>query len=218
MNNNLFKIDDSEKTRILEMHQSATSRHYLGEQVAPATTTTSASTTPVATNVSKIGGITIPGFVFVEDDSDWLLKNPKANQEQMSQENSRRVMAYYGSGPTSADPEMVLNKYMIAFNFPSNSVDNYLYSKANVYPQTFLISKIYQTKSGFTNILPNEGDSSTVFHVRVPKEGASTKGHFLLMKGNGSLGVGTNGVFDMVGVTLKSKPYDELDPKWKYGG
>lgn len=38
MNNNLFKIDDSEKMRILEMHQSATSRHYLGEQVAPATT------------------------------------------------------------------------------------------------------------------------------------------------------------------------------------
>ena len=38
MNNNLFKIDDSEKMRILEMHQSATGRHYLGEQVAPATT------------------------------------------------------------------------------------------------------------------------------------------------------------------------------------
>jgi len=43
MNNNLFKIDDSEKIRILEMHQSATSRHYLGEQVAPATTTTAAA-------------------------------------------------------------------------------------------------------------------------------------------------------------------------------
>ena len=36
MNNNLFKIDDSEKMRILEMHQSATNRHYLGEQVVPA--------------------------------------------------------------------------------------------------------------------------------------------------------------------------------------
>jgi hypothetical protein len=215
MNNNLFKIDDSEKMRILEMHQSATSRHYLGEQVAPATTTTSASTTPVATNVSKIGGITIPGFLFVEDDSEWLLKNSKANQQQMDQENSSRVRLYYGAGPTSADPEMVLNKYMIAFNFPSKSVDNYLYSKANVYPQTFLITKIYQNKAGFTNIVPNEGNVG--FHVRVPKEGSSTKGHFLLMNGNGSLGKGTNGVFDRVGITLKSKPYDELDPKWKYG-
>jgi len=215
MNNNLFKIDDSEKMRILEMHQSATNRHYLGEQVAPATT--SATTTPVATNVSKIGGITIPGFLFVEDDSAWLQKYPKANKEQMSQENSSRVMKYYGSGPTSADPEMVLNKYMIAFNFPSNSVDNYLYSKENVYPYTFLISKIYQTKNGFTNILSNEGN--TGFHVRVPKEGSSKEGHFLFYKGNGYLQQkGTNGVFDMVGVALKSKPYDELDPKWKYGG
>ena len=215
MNNNLFKIDDSEKMRILEMHQSATNRHYLGEQVAPSTTTP-ATTTPVATNVSKIGGITIPGFLFVEDDGTWLQKFPNANQQEMDQENFRRVRVYYGAEPTSADPEMVLNKYMIAFNFPSKSVDNYLYSKANVYPQTFLISKIYQNKVGFTNILPNEGN--TGFHVRVPKEGSSTKGHFLLMNGNGSLGKGTNGVFDMVGVTLKSKPYDELDPKWKYGG
>ena len=39
MNNNLFKIDDSEKMRILEMHQSATNRHYLGEQVDPVTPT-----------------------------------------------------------------------------------------------------------------------------------------------------------------------------------
>jgi hypothetical protein len=69
MNNNLFKIDESEKTRILEMHQSATSRHYLGEQVASATTT-SASTTPttneyvndpdivnINTEISKLNGI-----------------------------------------------------------------------------------------------------------------------------------------------------------------
>lgn len=53
MNNNLFKIDDSEKMRILEMHQSATNRHYLGEQVAPVTTTpATTTTTPVTTTKS----------------------------------------------------------------------------------------------------------------------------------------------------------------------
>jgi hypothetical protein len=40
MSKNLFKIDESEKMRILEMHQSATNRHYLGEQVVPAKTST----------------------------------------------------------------------------------------------------------------------------------------------------------------------------------
>lgn len=38
MKKSLFSIDDSERQRILEMHQSATKKQYLGEQVAPATT------------------------------------------------------------------------------------------------------------------------------------------------------------------------------------
>jgi hypothetical protein len=39
MSKSLFTIDPSEKQRILEMHQSATRKQYLGEQVAPTTTT-----------------------------------------------------------------------------------------------------------------------------------------------------------------------------------
>jgi hypothetical protein len=39
MRKSLFTIDPSEKQRILEMHQSATRKQYLGEQVAPTTTT-----------------------------------------------------------------------------------------------------------------------------------------------------------------------------------
>jgi hypothetical protein len=39
MKKSLFSIDESEKQRILEMHQSATQKQYLGEQAAPATTT-----------------------------------------------------------------------------------------------------------------------------------------------------------------------------------
>lgn len=34
MNKNLFTIDDSERTRILEMHQNATKKQYLNEQQA----------------------------------------------------------------------------------------------------------------------------------------------------------------------------------------
>ena len=45
MNKKLFKIDDSERQRILEMHQSATKKQYLGEDV----TTTQTTTPPVVT-------------------------------------------------------------------------------------------------------------------------------------------------------------------------
>jgi len=49
MGKNLFKIDESEKQRILEMHQSATRKQYLGEQGAPAPTTTAATSAPTTT-------------------------------------------------------------------------------------------------------------------------------------------------------------------------
>ena len=39
MNKLLFTIAPSEKRRILEMHQSATKKHYLSEQTEPATST-----------------------------------------------------------------------------------------------------------------------------------------------------------------------------------
>jgi hypothetical protein len=102
MSKNLFKIDESEKMRILEMHQSATNRHYLGEQVVPATTspetTTSATTT---TTTPKSSGI--PGFTWAEDTTSWLTINPPtsndlANEVKVSQENERRMFDYYRTG------------------------------------------------------------------------------------------------------------------------
>lgn len=98
MNNNLFKIDDSEKTRILEMHQSATNRHYLGEQVAPTTTTT--ATTPASTTPKSSG---IPGFTWAEDTTSWIsIKSPTsndlANDVKISEENNRRMFDYYRTG------------------------------------------------------------------------------------------------------------------------
>lgn len=55
MKNHLFNIDESEKRRILEMHETATKKQYLGEQQAattPATPTTNQKTkmSPLATD------------------------------------------------------------------------------------------------------------------------------------------------------------------------
>ena len=49
MNKKLFKIDDSERQRILEMHQGATKKQYLGEDVTTTQTTTPPATTKVTT-------------------------------------------------------------------------------------------------------------------------------------------------------------------------
>jgi hypothetical protein len=51
MSKSLFTIDPSEKQRILEMHQSATRKQYLGEQVAPTTTTPATAPSPAPTPV-----------------------------------------------------------------------------------------------------------------------------------------------------------------------
>jgi hypothetical protein len=57
MTKNLFNVDDSEKMRILEMHQSATSRHYLGEQSVEqsADATNNPQAIPVSGKAASIG-------------------------------------------------------------------------------------------------------------------------------------------------------------------
>jgi hypothetical protein len=128
MNNNLFKIDDSEKMRILEMHQSATSRHYLGEQVAPATTTTTTTAAAPATAPSPTD---IPGFVWAEGDNDWVTKNGITDDIKVSAENFNRFLKYYESGN-------IIGKFVVIFN----KVDNdYPYLRANFYTKFMIANK-----------------------------------------------------------------------------
>ena len=48
MKKNLFVISESERERILGMHQSASDRHYLSEQASVSGTTPAAPVTPTA--------------------------------------------------------------------------------------------------------------------------------------------------------------------------
>ena len=218
MNKLLFTIDPSEKRRILEMHQSATKKHYLSEQTEPATPTTTSATTQIKSSV--IGGVTIPGFLFAEDDTEWLeLKNKetggKVTQEMCSNENGNRVYAYYNAEPTGADPNNLYNKYMIAFNSKPANSNIYPASKENVYQKTFLIGKIRYNNYKFTMIMPSEGGKG--FHVRVPpkESGTRSKGWFLLNNSDMNLAYGFNNVFNRVADYLDSVPYEQLDPKFK---
>lgn len=52
MSKSLFTIDSSEKQRILEMHQSATRKQYLGEQSTTAPVANTSTTTPVPATTS----------------------------------------------------------------------------------------------------------------------------------------------------------------------
>ena len=219
MNKLLFTIDPSEKRRILEMHQSATKKHYLSEQTEPATATPTSATTQIKSSV--IGGVTIPGFLFAEDDTEWFnLKNKetggKVSQEMYSIENGNRVYAYYGAETTGADPNNIYNKYMIAFNSTTANSNIYPTSKENVYQKTFLIGKVYSIPKKFTIIAPSEGSSG--FHVRVPPKGGTTrgKGWFLLNSGDLTYAYGFNNVFNRVADNLDSVPYEQLDPKFKF--
>ena len=172
-------------------------------------------------DVSTIGGVTIPGFLFAEDDSKWIeLKNKETNgkitQEMFSNENAQRVYRYYGAEPTSANPDNILNKYMIAFNATPKNSNIYLNSKENVYQKTFLIGKVATFENTkFTYIGPSEG--FTGFHVRVPPvtSGTRGKGRFLLNNGDSITSYGSNGVFNRVADYLDKIPYAQLDVKFK---
>jgi hypothetical protein len=59
MKKNLFVISESERERILGMHQSASDRHYLSEQVAVSGTTPAAPVTPVTPPAAGAKGLNI---------------------------------------------------------------------------------------------------------------------------------------------------------------
>ena len=78
-----FIITEDERSRILGMHKTATSRHYLNEQTVPVTTNTTTvanpnTKTPVTTNTTTVAN---PNTNF----EDWFkkqnIKMPKAKRE-----------------------------------------------------------------------------------------------------------------------------------------
>lgn len=81
MNTNLFNIDDSEKQRILEMHQTATKKQYLNEQSQSADT---------KSFCSKYGNL-VPGMVWSECKEDAA----KKSVDQHSKENEEFLKTYY---------------------------------------------------------------------------------------------------------------------------
>jgi hypothetical protein len=177
-------------------------------------------TTAVAT-ASTIGGVTIPGFLFAEDDTNWLETQNKqtggrVSQEMISNENARRVGAYYGAQAQTVDANNLFNKYMIAFNAKPANPSTFINSKENVYQKTFLITKVIRTKNNFTVISPAEGSAG--FHVRVTPVGSTTRGRgqFTLNNGDSILQYASNGVFNRAAEGLDKIPYEQLDPKFKF--
>lgn len=173
MNKNLFTIDESEKRRILEMHQDATRNQYIFEQDVTTQTTTSPQTTQEQKS-SVIGGVTVTGFLFAEDDLAWLDQNPSAKtflqnkqagyNELISNENFIRLKTYYGypdlqyEGSSVVNPLSLKDKYAIMFN---QTGDYESYAKANAVNSVFKIGLIYKGNSGFvfitTGKAANEG-------------------------------------------------------------
>ena len=173
------------------------------------------------TTASTIGGVTIPGFLFAEDDTNWLETQNKqtggrVSQEMISNENARRVGAYYGAQAEKADANNLFNKYMIAFNATPANPNIFINSKENVYQKTFLIAKVIRTKNNFTLIEPTEGGGG--FHVKVPPKNTTSrgKGRFLLNSGDSFLQYASNGVFNRVADFFDTTPYEQLDPKFKF--
>lgn len=124
MNNNLFKIDDSEKMRILEMHQSATNRHYLGEQVAPATTTTAAApaTAPGPKDPKAFVVNDIPSIVIGEQ--TWKFQKVNTIFDENSQFSPITLTATASINPPIKNPStgVMSSSYKIKLTDPENKI------------------------------------------------------------------------------------------------
>ena len=144
MNNNLFKIDDSEKMRILEMHQSATNRHYLGEQVAPATTTTAAApaTAPGPKDPKAFVVNDIPSIVIGKN--DWKFQKRNTIYDEHGQYSPITLTATASINPPTKNPStgvMSSGSYKIKLTDPENKITitfNYKCGGNAFYGSTFV--------------------------------------------------------------------------------
>jgi hypothetical protein len=140
MNNNLFKIDDSEKMRILEMHQSATSRHYLGEQVAPATTVAApatTTTTPVTTTKSpSMAPMSISQINIKNGGNFKLMLNgkPLNFNAQFSPSIDKNKQPLPGNFRITVKPEGMVNFYYV-LNYQCNNPTIVTHTGLNLIPK-----------------------------------------------------------------------------------
>lgn len=128
MNKNLFTIDDSERQRILEMHQSATNRQYLVEQTGS-------------------------DFTNWAEDTGWSAKTRNEDQQQrsyeqqLSEENYGRFLKYYHTSERVSNGGLTYYNAIGKKAYLFNNI-NYPFSKSNLVDSlTFTINNIQPGKA-----------------------------------------------------------------------
>lgn len=138
MSKNLFKIDDSEKMRILEMHQSATSRHYLGEQVAPVTTTpATTTTTPVTPTKSPSMAPMSISQINIKNGGNFKLTlngKPLNFNAQFSPAIDKNKQPLPGNYRITVKPEGMVNFYY-TLNYQCNNPTSVTHTGFNLIPK-----------------------------------------------------------------------------------
>lgn len=149
MKKNLFSIDESEKQRILEMHESATKKLYLNEQGEVASTGSTASTTT---------------FTWAEDEE----VNKDKSQKELNDLNRQKLIAYYGASEGQTNPDTLIGKTAYVFKNVSDPKTQFVYLKGNVYPETFIIQNItFEPSNNAVKLMTNEGVNNKFIRLSV---------------------------------------------------
>ena len=182
MSKSLFTIDSSEKERILEMHQTATSRYYLGEQVVPATTTPTTTTTATTPTTTTPKSSEIPGFTWAEDTTSWIsiespTSNDLANEVKRSEENDKRMFEYYRTGELTGKIALVFKGLYLKRNLihqftifsvkPSEKVvgAKYIYSSEKPVTPYLFVTKNNKSKYYANNLSAPEDVKSVLSYM-----------------------------------------------------
>ena len=141
MKTNLFNIDDSEKQRILEMHQTATKKQYLNEQSQSADT---------KSFCSKYGNL-VSGMVWSEckEDAD------KKSVDQHSKENEEFLKTYY-KGDLNGKIAVFFNIKQDQFPYLITNITDFFQIGSNVPSKTnandfYVLSVDEKTEKPYSN-------------------------------------------------------------------
>jgi hypothetical protein len=145
----------------------------------------------------------IPGFVFAEDDAEWLGPNGSKTTNEINEENYKRIYNYYGTGQGS-DPSTLVGKLAFGFKPITNKLQMQ-YSKELLDPRMFTINSVVfspKTKVGYLYSDKMGGSTSIMI---MPY---STKNGRVIMKNNfKDLGTGViNPVFGSIYYKLSTDP------------
>jgi hypothetical protein len=116
-------------------------KRVISEQVASGDQVSSKPSTPSP----------IPGFVFAEDDAEWLGPNGSKTTNEINEENYKRIYNYYGTGQGS-DPSALIGKLAFAFKPIKDPKTQMQYSKEFLDPRMFTINSVVfspKTKTGY---------------------------------------------------------------------